>query len=61
MEILELKLKVDEINNIIFALGKLPFEQVFQLVNNIQVQCNEQIKRKNEQKVEDEKPIDVKV
>ncbi|WP_020536760.1 hypothetical protein [Lewinella cohaerens] len=40
---LKLELTVEEVNLILSALGKLPFEQVFSLVNKIQQQAAEQL------------------
>ena len=47
---IELKnLTVNEVNTIIFALGKKPYEEVFELIDKIQKQANEQCnKEKNE-------------
>ncbi len=38
-------LSVNEVNTIIFALGKKPYEEVFMLIEKIQKQAEEQIKQ----------------
>lgn len=40
---IQLDLTVEEVNFILNSLGKLPFEQVFQLVGKIQEQANGQL------------------
>ncbi|HQU58022.1 MAG TPA: hypothetical protein PLU64_02475 [Saprospiraceae bacterium] len=43
MKELELKLSVDEVNQILEGLGNLPFKQVFALINKIQNQAEAQL------------------
>lgn len=40
---IELKLSLDQVNKIITTLGNLPYAQVFQLIQNIQVQTERQL------------------
>ena len=40
---MELELNIEEINKILSGLGKLPYEQVFELVNKIQTQVQPQL------------------
>lgn len=49
MQKLTFDLTVEEANLILEGLGKLPFERVFSLVNNIQEQANKQISNKQTQ------------
>ena len=42
MKELKLKLKIEEVNTILAALGNMPYSQVFQLVSNIHQQAAEQ-------------------
>ena len=43
MKEITLTLTVDEANQILDALGKEPFNKVFQLINKIQQQANQQL------------------
>ena len=43
MQQCEIKLNVDEVNTVLRALGKLPYEQVFQLVTHIHQQVGPQV------------------
>lgn len=42
-KIIGLNLNIDELNKILSALGNLPYIQVFQLINKIQMQVGNQI------------------
>jgi hypothetical protein len=52
MEIVELKLTVNKVNIILSALGKQPYESVFQLIAEIINEVQNQLKK-------DENPIQV--
>jgi hypothetical protein len=41
---IELKLKLDEVNNILTALGQMPYVQVKDLIAKIQAQAQPQVK-----------------
>lgn len=43
MDIIQLKLELNEVNQILEALGRQPYAQVFQLINKIQVQAEQQL------------------
>jgi hypothetical protein len=51
MEKLTLQLSLNEVNAIIAGLAKLPYESVFQLVDNIQKQAQEQLRVSKETEV----------
>ncbi len=46
---LQLSLSIDEANILLEALGKQPFNQVFQLINKIQQQAAAQLNGKSEE------------
>lgn len=46
MEEIELKLTVNEVNQILEALGQLPYAQVYQLIHQVQEQAQQQIHAK---------------
>lgn len=43
MNRIELELSIEEINLILTSLGRMPFAQVFQLINNIKGQVDQQL------------------
>ena len=45
---IKLELKLEEVNIILDSLSQMPYKQVFQLINKIQEQGNEQIKDDND-------------
>ena len=45
---LALRLTVAEINHILEALGQKPYQDVYQLINNIQQQAERQLQEKNQ-------------
>lgn len=46
MKEIQLQLTIDQVNQLLDALGDRPFKSVFQLVNKIQLQAAEQLKEK---------------
>jgi hypothetical protein len=50
METAQLTLSIDDINNILNALGHQPYVQVFELINRIQVQVTQQLNAVNAKK-----------
>ena len=42
--IIKIELSQDEVNQVLFALAKKPYEEVFELISKIREQANAQIK-----------------
>lgn len=56
---IQLALTIVEVNQILSALGQCPYEDVFQLINNIQQQAQTQLQNDvptAESKIENEQP-----
>lgn len=49
MKVVRLELTLQETNQILEALGQMPFARVYQLVNKIQQQASEQIEERQEE------------
>ncbi len=47
IQLIDFKLSLDEANLILKALGKLPFEQVYELIGKLNRQANSQLKNFN--------------
>ncbi|MBC6479735.1 MAG: hypothetical protein GDA56_20100 [Hormoscilla sp. GM7CHS1pb] len=44
MEEIELKLTVNEVNQVLEALGQLPYARIYQLIHKVQDQAQQQIR-----------------
>jgi len=49
MDKLQLNLSIEQVNAILFALGRMPYENVFQLIEEVKRQANEQLPQPPEQ------------
>ena len=54
---LTLSLSLEELNKIMNALGKQPYEQVFHLINKIQTQAHEQLQALDNSHLEENKTL----
>ena len=52
MEQISLNLTIEETNQVLEALGRLPYAQVFQLVDKIKAQAEGQLRTKESQSIE---------
>jgi hypothetical protein len=50
---IKLELSIEKVNQILAALGKQPFETVFQLINEISTTAQNQLSKENELKIVD--------
>ena len=48
-DLLTLELSINELNSILSALGKRPYEEIFQLVNKIQEQAQKQMHEQSDE------------
>lgn len=49
MDKLQFNLSIEQVNAILFALGRMPYENVFQLIEEVKRQANEQLPQPPEQ------------